>query len=111
VVQNKPADLQEGCNTRDATPTFIAQRQVRDLSTTCAQIYPSNSFPREVAGAGIAADIIKCQTQPLNRSSYSVAFTDAQWARMVSLFGATGVCNWNVPGVEQQGLAGTWLRF
>jgi hypothetical protein len=110
VVRNKPADLQEGCNTRDATPVFIAQRQVRDLSTACAQIYPSNSFPREVAGAGIAADVIKCQVKPLERSQYAVTFTDAQWATLRGIF-PTGVCNWAVPGVEQQPLAGTWLDF
>ena len=29
VVRNKPATLQEGCNTRDATPAFIAETQQR----------------------------------------------------------------------------------
>ena len=109
-MRNKPADLQEGCNTRDATPVFIAQRQVRDLSTACAQIYPSHSFPREVAGAGIAADVIKCQVKPLERSQYAVTFTDAQWATLRGIF-PTGVCNWAARGVEQQPLAGTWLDF
>lgn len=110
VVQNKPADLIEGCNTRDATPVFIAQAQVRDASTQCEQIYPSNSFPREVAGAGIAADIIKCQTRAPNPADYAVAFTPAQWARLEAAFPA-GVCDWSKPGFEQQGLAGTWLEF
>jgi hypothetical protein len=110
VVQNKPADLQEGCQTRDPTPTFIAQTQVRDPSTTCEQLYPSNSFPREVAGAGIAADVVKCQLKPLNAADYAVAFTPLQWSRLQAIFPA-GVCDWSRSGVEQQGLAGTWLEF
>jgi hypothetical protein len=110
VVQNKPADLQEGCQTRDASPTFIAQPQVRDPSTTCEQLYPSNSFPREVAGAGIAADIVKCQLKPLSPADYNAAFTPLQWSRLQAIFPA-GVCDWSRPGVEQQGLAGTWLSF
>src|SRR5439155_662763 len=55
VVQNKPADLQEGryTNTKDTPPTFIPEHQVRDPST-CHDLYPSNSFPREVAEADAA---------------------------------------------------------
>jgi hypothetical protein len=110
VVQNKPADLLEGCQTRDASPTFIAQPQVRDPSTTCEQLYPSNSFPREVAGAGIAADIVKCQLKPLSPADYNATFTPLQWSRLQAIFPA-GVCDWSRPGVEQQGLAGSWQEF
>jgi hypothetical protein len=110
VVQNRPADLLEGCNTRDATPAFIAQAQVRDPSTTCEQIYPSNSFPREVAGAGVAADIVKCQLKPLDASDYSAQFTPLQWTRLQAIF-PSGVCDWSKPGLEQQPLVGTWLEF
>ncbi|MEO5695730.1 MAG: DUF6351 family protein [Burkholderiaceae bacterium] len=110
VVRNKPSDLQEGCNTRDATPNFIAQAQVRDPATSCENLYPSNSFPREVAGAPVAADVVKCQTRPAAASDYAVSFSPAQWARLQSIFPA-GVCDWSRPGLEQQGLAGTWQRF
>jgi hypothetical protein len=110
VVRNKPADLQEGCNTREATPSFIAQHQVReqDSATTCGELYPTHSFPREVAGADVAADIIKCQRKSLRRSDYGVSFTDQQWDRMKAIF-PKGVCNWSKRGYEQQGLEGTWL--
>lgn len=110
VVRNKPADLQEGCLTRDASPTFIAQTQVRDPATSCESLYPSNSFPREVAGAGVAADVVKCQTKPITASDYTVAFSPDQWTRLQAIF-PSGVCDWSRPGVEQQGLAGTWQRF
>jgi len=112
VVQNKPADLQEGCYTRDTTPVFIPQTQVREqeATTTCNTLYPTNSFPREVAGADIAADIIKCHLRHPKRSDYAVAFTDAQWARLQAIF-PTGVCDWSKKGMEQQDPLGTWIFF
>jgi hypothetical protein len=110
IVRAKPAALREGCMTRTADPTFLAQRLDRDPSSTCERLYPSGSFPREVAGAGIAADVIKCRLAPPDRVSYGVPFTDAEWARLQEIF-PTGVCDYRRPGVEQQGLAGTWLRF
>ena len=112
VVENKPADVQEGCYSRDPTPVFIAQAQVREqeATTTCGMLYPTNSFPREVAGADIASDIIKCQLKPLTSSDYAVAFTPAQWARLQAIF-PSGVCDWSKPGIEQQDLLGTWVFF
>jgi hypothetical protein len=109
VLRNRPADLVEGCNTRDAAPVFIAQRQLREqeATTACGGLYPTNSFPREVAGADIAADIIKCQLKPLRQRDYDVAFTPQQWARLQAVF-PSGVCNWSRRGVEQQD-AETWV--
>ena len=110
VVENKPADLQEGCYTRDPTPVFIPQTQIREQqdATTCNQLYPTNSFPREVAGADIAADIIKCQLKPLNPADYTVSFSPAQWERLQKAF-PSGVCDWSKLGLEQQDPLGTWI--
>jgi hypothetical protein len=112
IVRNKPADLIEGCMTRGTNPTFMAERQIREqeAATPCNQLYPSNSFPREVAGADIAADIIKCQRKALQQSDYAAPFTSAQWTRLQTIF-PTGVCNWSKRGYEQQDLEGTWLTF
>jgi hypothetical protein len=63
-----------------------------------------------VAGAGIAADIIKCQTMALRQSDYAVPFTPAQWARLQAVF-PTGVCNWSRRGYEQQDLQDTWIFY
>ncbi len=109
VVRNKPQTLQEGCNTRDATPTFLAEKQQTN-SGQCAAIYPVPPAPRAVAGAPLAADVIKCTLKPVNASDYAVPFAAAQSLRLAAAFPA-GVCNWTVPGVEQQGLRGTWLTF
>jgi hypothetical protein len=94
----------------DATPSFIAQRQVRDASTSSEQLYPSNSFPREVAGAPIAANVVKCQTKALNPADYPGLKSRLQWVQLKAIF-PSGVCDWTQPGVEQQGLRGTWQRF
>jgi hypothetical protein len=109
VVRNKPSTLVEGCNTRDAQPTFIAETQQME-SGKCAAIYPSPAAPRYEAGASIAADIIKCTLKPIAATDYKVTFSAEQNAKLSKVF-PTGVCNWAVAGVEQQGLRGTWLSF
>jgi hypothetical protein len=110
VVRAKPADLVEGCNTRDPVPTFIAEQQLRNPAQACEILYPSEPAPREVAGADVASDIIKCQLRPISLTDYPGTPTAAQVARLQSIF-PTGVCNWSVPGVEQQPPAGEWLFF
>jgi Tannase-like family of unknown function (DUF6351) len=109
VVRNKPADLLEGCNTRDATPTFIPEKQTRDPSLACEKLYPSNPAPREVSGASVASDIIKCQLKPVRRSDYP-PMSDAQFQRLETIF-AGGVCDWSKHGVGQNVRARTWLFF
>lgn len=109
VVRNKPAELQEGCLTRDAEPTFIVEQQKRD-SGQCAALYPAPASPRFEAGASIAADVIKCRLKPVTMSDYKQMFTPEQQTRLMAIF-PEGVCDWSKPGVEQQGLRGTWLSF
>ena len=109
VIRNKPPTLQEGCNTRDANPTFIAEQMVRGQGR-CEALYPSSPPPREVAGAPVAHDIIKCQLKPVSLADYRVPFSAPQQARLAQVFPA-GVCDWSRPGAEQQGLRGTWLTF
>ena len=109
VVRNKPATLQEGCNTRDSAPTKIVEKQDRN-SGQCAAVYPAPASPRFAAGASIAADIVKCQVKAVDAGDYKVPFNTDQTNRLQALF-AGGVCDWTKPGVEQQALRGTWLKF
>jgi hypothetical protein len=110
VRRAKPANLEDACWTRDATPVKISERQTRDEASRCEQIYPSASFPREVAGGPAANDIVKCQLRPVDPADYAVKFRAEELTRLRRIF-PDGVCDWSKPGVEQQKLSGTWLRF
>ena len=110
IVRAKPADLTDACWSRDQTPQKIAEKQTRDTSTRCGELYPTASFPREIAGAAVAGDIIKCQLKPIQLSDYQVTFTSDEMARLRKMFSG-GVCDWTKPGVEQQRLSGTWLKI
>jgi hypothetical protein len=103
----RPADLVDACWSRDEVPKKIAEKQTREPSSRCAQLYPPGSFPSEVAGGPISLDIAKCQLKPIDRADYRVQLTDAELARLRKVFPA-GVCDWSKPGVEQHGLRGTW---
>jgi hypothetical protein len=93
VVRNKPATLQEGCMTRAAAPTKIVEKMER-TGGQCAALYPAPASPRFVAGASIAADVIKCQLKAPAAGDYVPVFTAAQQARLASVFPAS-VCDWN----------------
>lgn len=111
IRAHRPAGLRDGCYRRDGSKQFLAEPLDRDPMSVCEQEYPSGSFPREVAGDSIAAAVAKCQVVAPTREDYAdVEFTDEQWARLQSVF-PDGVCDYSAPGVEQQGLAGTWIRF
>ena len=55
-------------------------------------------------------DILKCQLKPVTTSDYSVAFTPAELVRLNMIF-PQGVCDWTKPGIGQQPIADTWLRY
>lgn len=104
----KPADLVDACWTRDEHPRKIVERQM-PTSGMCNELYPTNSFPRGVAGSPLAADIIKCQLKPVSPSDYKVTFTPDEMSTLKQIFPG-GVCDWSKPGVEQQPMQGTWQQ-
>ena len=110
VGRAKPADLTDACWTGGDVPQKVAEPQTRDASSRCEQMYPSASFPREVAGGSIAADVIKCQLKPIDAVDYTAAFMPDELSRLKAIF-TGGVCDWSKSGVEQQKMAGTWQRF
>jgi hypothetical protein len=108
IVAARPSTLQEGCRTLDG---FLAQPLDRNPTSRCEQLYPSASFPREVAGFDIAADIIKCHLRTPTRTDYpNTTWTGSQWTRLHRIF-PTGVGDPTKPGITQQPLAGTWLHY
>ena len=109
VVAARPADLVDACWTRDDDPARIVEEQVRG-GGRCERLYPSAPAPREVAGASVASDVIKCALKPIDMGDYGAAFTAEQEAELREIFG-DGVCDWSKPGVGQTGLRGTWLKY
>ena len=81
-------------------------RRRRATSTSrCEQLYPSASFPREVAGAPVASDIVKCQLKPVERVGLQGGVHGRRDGAAEEDFPG-GVCDWSKPGVEQQKLSG-----
>ena len=109
VAAARPADLVDACWTRDDEPARIVEEQVRG-GGRCERLYPSAPAPREVAGASVASDVVKCALKPIDMDDYGAAFTAEQEAELRETFDA-GVCDWTKPGVGQTGLRGTWLRY
>ncbi|NGO73602.1 DUF6351 family protein, partial [Streptomyces boncukensis] len=111
IVRAKPDGLREGCNTRGRRPVFLAQKLNRAPDSRCEKLYPSHSFPREVAGEDIASDVIKCRKRPVRRDAYGdVRWSEPEWRRLRRTF-AAGVCDYTRPGVGRQSLRGTWLSY
>ncbi|MFK4089793.1 DUF6351 family protein [Kribbella sp. NPDC020789] len=109
LVRNKPASLVEACWTPQGTK--IVEKQVNGIGTTrCNTLYPVWPAPRQVAGASVANDIIKCRLRPLSPADYKVRFTAPQWKTLRTAF-PRGVCDWKAPGAGQQRPTGTWPTF
>lgn len=109
ILRAKPAGLVEGCMTRDANPQFIAEPLERTHGQ-CATLYSAPPAPREVAGASVKADVIKCRLKRPDPADYAVGFSDAEWAQLRAVF-PSGVCDYSRRGVAQQPPKDTWLAF
>jgi hypothetical protein len=109
VIRDKPMAAVDGC--WPTSTQFVAEPQTfsRLPDSRCNTVYPSFAFPRHIAGGPLAADVIKCQLKPIDRSDYKVAFSPAEWKRLASIF-PRGVCDWSRRGV-QQGPVVPWASF
>jgi hypothetical protein len=63
----------------------------------------------QATGGPLADNILKCQLKPLDKSDYTVTFTDTQWAALQRAF-PQGVCDYNRPGVSQRPST-PWMTF
>ncbi|MGE0451510.1 MAG: DUF6351 family protein [Vicinamibacterales bacterium] len=109
ILRSKPSDLVDACWTRDADPQRIAEPQQHGAGR-CNELYPSASFPREVAGASIASDVVKCTLKPIDPADYKKRLSADELTRLKRIFPG-GVCDWSKPGMGQEPLAGTWLTL
>lgn len=108
VVLHKPVEAVDAY--WDATGKKMVEVATFDGNGGYNQTYPHHSEPRLVAGAPLTNDIVKCQLKPINFAEYKVKFTDAQKARMATIF-ATGVCDFTKPGIGQGPIKGTYQRY
>jgi len=109
VLNHRPSVLVDGC--WPSNTQFVAEPQTLSSqpNTTCNTAYPSWTNPRFVAGGPIQANVYKCQLKPINPADYKVAFSQAEIARLNTIF-PNGVCDWSRPGVNQTGVV-TWPSF
>jgi hypothetical protein len=104
AARNRPAAAADGCWTAAAAP------KVEDLDACYAGPFPIAADPRIAAGGPVSSDKL-CQQVAPDPADYAVAFTDAQWARLLAIF-PRGVCDWSLPGVADGAmLAGTWQSY
>ncbi len=107
VIRAKPADLVDSCYSASGERIIESQTFT---GGKCNELYPAFPSPRMVAGGPITNNILKCQLKPIDLNEYSVPFSTEEKQRLEKIF-PDGVCDWSKPGVEQQNLVGTWLKF
>jgi len=108
VIRNKPASLRNAC--WDASAVMHDAPASFTEPSFCNDLFPVHDDPRIVAGAPTAGDVLKCQLKPVSASDYAVTFTPAELARLNTTF-PQGVCDWTKPGVGQQPIADSWMRY
>lgn len=100
VARHRPAEATDAC--------WISGVRTTDTSA-CAAAFPRFGDPRTGAGEAATIDVMKCQLVPLDRASYAVSLTDAQWTRLQAAF-PSGVCDWSKPSVGQTAVV-PWLSY
>jgi hypothetical protein len=91
IIQDKPDTVADRCTNGAGTDV---------PAETCTETVVAYGTPRFGADEPKTDDILKCQLKPLERSSYSVTFTDAQWKVLQQAF-PTGVCDYSKPSIGQ----------
>ncbi len=89
---------------------MIAEPLSFDGTGRCAELYPAYPTPRQVAGAPLANDIVKCALKPIDMRDYEVTFSDAELAELSEIF-PDGVCDWSRGDVLRRAYGGTWTSF
>ncbi|MEE2040048.1 DUF6351 family protein [Nocardiopsis sp. CT-R113] len=108
----RPPWLADSCWVGEPVRRVVAEQRplLAGQGDVCADAFPVYTSPRVVAGAPLALDVVACRRVPFDAGAHPAELTPGQAERAGAVF-ADGVCDWSVPGLGQQGLAGTWLRF
>jgi len=108
VVDNKPPDLADGCETLDGQT--VTEPAIYPDGGRCGRLYPAYGNPRVVAGEPISDDVLKCALKPVDPADYAGRLTEPELRRLRILF-PEGVCDYGRPGVGQEHAVATWQRF
>jgi hypothetical protein len=98
ILSHRPATLLDRCGTAPGPAVSVLQ---------CTGVVDGST--RMSAGGDLTDDNLNCQLKPLVRASYSVTFSDPQWAQVQATFPA-GVCDYSKPGIGQQATV-PWQRY
>jgi hypothetical protein len=102
VLDDRPAGTTDEC--------FIGASLTETTdAAACAAAFPHYGDARIGAGASMTDNAMQCTLEPLNRSSYPVTFTDAQWSTLQQAF-PDGVCDWSSPPIGFEPTV-PWLTF
>lgn len=101
VIADKPAMAEDACYDGNG---------IRVSDGLCPPgVVPVYGTPRTVAGDAITTDDNKCRLRPLDRSDYTLPFTDDEWATLQAVF-PDGVCDFSKPGTGQRPTV-PWLTY
>lgn len=108
IARNRPEELASACWSDEGER--IPDDERADGDSRCNSLYPPHGDPRLAAGAPLANDILKCALRPVAADAYRRPLSADQIERLKAAF-PQGVCDYSKPGVGQQAMEGTWLRY
>ncbi|MDG2304151.1 MAG: DUF6351 family protein [Candidatus Binatia bacterium] len=112
LESTRPEAAIDNCITADGD--HFSGLDIYENPGPCTDPYPISAGPRMVSGGPVSEHVLKCSRMSVSDATtagiYAVEFTDAQRARLEAVF-PDGVCDYNVPGIGEAPLQGTWLRY
>jgi hypothetical protein len=105
----RPASATNRCTLPDGQ-VLNGGWELYDAPGPCATAFPIHGDPRLAAGEAQRGDIVKCALVPIDPDAYDVSLTDAQRARLATIF-PDGACDWDAPGVGMRASSGPWQDY
>ncbi len=104
AARNRPDSAAPGCWPDPTGPKEL------DLDACYDGAFTFTGDLRTVAGAPITSDPGNCRLTAPDPSGYPVAFTAAEWDRLLAIF-PSGVCDYSRPGIGQYPIKSTWMSY
>jgi hypothetical protein len=105
LAATRPSDAADRCTLPSGE--VASGSGVYDDGSPCSAAYPTHEDPRRVAGAPLVNDTLACTLVQIDPHAYGTELTDSQRDRLDQIF-PDGVCDWSVPGRQQQRPSGPW---